>query len=246
MQDNENIPIFIHNTIKAWEIWCNKNKCKFILLTDKIIDFNLIPPQMQKMWTMDILLENNIEFDQVAQVDYDTIPLPHCPNFFNFTNNNFSAVLDNGFGPTLNRSIQMVKENWYPNILVNWDNYFNSGFIIYNKKHKDIFKAIQNFYEEKRFEWINKNKSKDLTDDQTLLNFEVRNQGFDITLLNRSFNVLDWHCKNFFYNFHDELGREINAVKSITDCVNIFHLTGDTEFRNVTTTFLIDNFYKKI
>ena len=69
-----------------------------------------------------------------------------APIFFEKTNNNFSAVLDNGFGPSINRSIQMVKNNWYKNIDVNWDTYFNSGFIVYNKNHLNVFKEIQNFY----------------------------------------------------------------------------------------------------
>lgn len=237
-------PRFITNSISAWRTWCEKNDCIFLELTEKIADFKLIPPQMQKMWTLEILLSNEIEFNQVAQVDYDTFPLPECPNFFNLTGNKFAAVLDNGFGPSINRSIQMVKQNWYPGVDVNWDNYFNSGFIIYNQTHLPVFKAIQNFYEEKRGEWMQQNRSKDLTDDQTLLNFELRKQQFDVALLSRSFNVLDWHCRNFFANFIDDLGREINAVRNIRDCVNVFHLTGDIDFRNGATDFLIQNFYR--
>jgi hypothetical protein len=236
---------FIENCKYAWKNWCNNNDCEFLELTQSIADFKDIPPQMQKMWTLDILIHNDIKFNQVAQVDYDTFPMPNCPNFFNYTNDNFAAVLDNGFGPSINRSIQMVKNNWYHEIDVNWDNYFNSGFIIYNINHREVFHAVQTFYEENLQDWKDKNRSSDLTDDQTLLNFELRKQLFDIEILPRSYNVLDWHCKNFFSNYTDELGREINAITSIRDCINIFHLTGDTQFRNLTSNFLIENFYNK-
>lgn len=235
---------FITNCKTAWKNWCQKNNCKFIELTIPIANFKDIPPQMQKMWTMDILINNEIEFDQIAQVDYDTFPLPHCPNFFEQTNNNFAAVLDNGFGPQINRSIRMCKNNWFDGINVNWDTYFNSGFIVYNKSHLPVFKEIQNFYFTKKDEWCRVNCSPNLTDDQTLLNFELRKQKFDITFLGRSYNVLDWHCRNFFANYVDELGREINAVLNISDSVNIFHITGDVDFRNGATEFLINNFYK--
>jgi hypothetical protein len=239
-------PLFVTNCKKAWKSWCEQNNCKFLELNEPIADFESITPQMQKMWTLDILLHNDIEFDQVAQVDYDTFPLPHCGNFFNKTNNRFGAVLDNGFGPSLNRSSKMVQKHWYNDITVNWDNYFNSGFIVYNKTHEPVFKEIQNFYKEKTSEWCSINKSPNLTDDQTLLNFELRKQNFDVVLLDRSYNVLDWHCKNFFANYIDDLGREINAVDNIRDCINIFHLTGDENFRNLTSAFLIDNFYTNV
>lgn len=235
---------FVVNCKAAWKKWCDKNDCDFIEITTPIASFRDIPPQIQKMWTMDIIISNEIEFDQIAQVDYDTFPLPHCPNFFNQTDNKFSAVLDNGFGPQINRSIRMCKTNWFPNINVNWDTYFNSGFIVYNKAHKSVFKEIQNFYFSKKDEWCNINRSPNLTDDQTLLNFELRKQKFDVTFLNRSYNVLDWHCRNFFANYTDELGREINAVDNIREAVNIFHITGDDEFRNGATEFLINNFYR--
>lgn len=234
---------FIVNCKNSWKNWCNKNDIDFYEITTSIASFESIPPQIQKMWVLDILLENKIEFNQIAQVDYDTFILPHCPNFFEKTNNNFSAVLDNGFGPTINRSIQMVKNNWYKNINVNWDTYFNSGFIVYNKNHLNVFKEIQNFYFLQKDNWCIINKSPNLTDDQTLLNFEIRKQNYKVTFLDRSYNVLDWHCKNFFANYTDELGRDIISVKSIKDCVNIFHLTGDLNFRNQASNFLITNFY---
>jgi hypothetical protein len=238
-------PLFLQECKRAWKHWCDLNDCEFFEIDQPVADFRQIPPQMQKMWTLDILMHNGVEFDQIAQVDHDTYPLPHCPNFFDKTNGEFAAVLDNGFGPTLNRSLQMVKTNWYPEATnVTWDTYFNSGFIVYSKKHLPVFQALQKFYETSKDEWCKVNRSPDLTDDQTLLNFELRKQGFDTTLLSRSYNVLDWHCRNFFANYVDELGREISSVKNIADCINIFHLTGDVDFRNQASSFLSNNFIK--
>jgi len=236
-------PLFVKNCKLAWQAWCEKYNYRFLELTTPVADFRDISPQMQKMWTLDILLHNNVQFNQIAQVDYDTLPLPHCDDFFKQSEGAFSAVLDNGFGPALNRSARMVQSNWYPSISINWDNYFNSGFIVYSRTHESVFKAIQEFYSTQREKWCEINKSPDLTDDQTLLNFEVRKQNFKVNLLQRSYNVLDWHCRNFFSSYTDELGRDINAIDSITNCVNIFHLTGDTTFRNAATDFLLRNFF---
>lgn len=194
------------------------------------------------MWVYDILEHNEIEFDQAAIVDYDTFVLPNCANFFKMTGNKFSAVPDNGFGPDINRMIQLFKKAWYPNSPVTWDNYFNSGFFIFNKDHKRLFSKCIEFYTNHKQEFAILNKSDDLND-QTIFNFVLHDLGYELNILPRSYNVLDWHCKNFFANYIDAAGRKCNSVDNIRDCINIFHLTGDYEFRNTATDILINNFY---
>jgi len=237
----KNLP-FVDNCAKSWEVWCSKNDTDFFVVSDKIQSFYAMPPQMQKMYTMDILTNSGVEFDQIAQVDYDVFVLPHCPNFFNMTNHEFGAGLDGGFGPQLNRSIQMCKKNWFPDSKIAWDCYFNSGFIVYNQKHAPAFKDVLNFYSTKKDEWLQANKSPDLTDDQTLLNFFLEKNGFPVYWFPRSYNVLDPWNRYFFYDATDELGRHINSVETIKQCVNVFHFTGDNDYRNRSTQFLREKF----
>lgn len=234
---------FIANCRKSWTNWCYMNDCTFLEIETPIINFSQIPPQAQKMWVYDILEHNGIDFDQAAVVDYDTFVLPNCSNFFKMTNNKFSAVPDNGFGPEINRIIQLFKNAWYPNSPVTWDNYFNSGFFVFNKDHKNLFTKCIEFYTKNKSEFAVLNKADDLND-QTIFNFVLHDLGYELNILPRSYNVLDWHCNNFFASYTDKVGRICNPADNIRDCVNIFHLTGGNEFRNAASDFLINTFYQ--
>jgi hypothetical protein len=232
---------FYYNSVKSWKIWCEKNNLSFYVVDEPVFNFSDIPPQAQKLWVYEILENSQIDFDQVAIVDYDTFVMPDCPNFFNFSNSEFCAVPDNGFGPQINRLIRLFRTAWFTNSKISWDNYFNSGFFIFNKSHKEVFKKSIEFYSKERTKFAILNKADDLND-QTVLNFILEDCGFSLNILPRSYNVLDWHCKNFFASYIDELGREINPSVNIRDCINIFHLTGDASFRNQASDFLVKEY----
>lgn len=239
-KENDSIPNppFADNCAKSWEVWCNKNNVDFFVVSEKIHSFYAMTPQMQKMYTLDILSNSGVEFDQIAQVDYDVFVIPDCPNFFNMSNHEFCAVLDGGFVPQLNRQIQMMKRCWFPDSKINWDTYFNSGFIIYNKKHKPAFDDVIKFHETKMEQWKTENKTNNMTDDQTLLNFFIEKYNFPVVWFPRSYNVLDPWNRYFFFDGLDSLGHYINSVETIRQCVNIFHFCGDTDYRNRSTQFL--------
>lgn len=235
-------PPFVENCMLSWKQWCDRHDCMFLVIDEPMHDYKEMPPQMQKMYSLMVLKGNDIKFDQIAQVDYDTFILPHCPNFFETTNHCFGAGLDAGFGPQLNRSIQMCKKHWFPKSQITWSTYFNSGFIVYNDRHAAVFEDVLKFYRTKKDEWLAANKSPDLTDDQTLLNFFVEEHNFKIHWFPRSYNVLDPWNRYFLYDATDELGRYINSVQTIKECVNVFHFCGDPNFRNQVTTFLKEKF----
>jgi len=216
----------IKNSKLLWQTWCKKYNHDFLSIEDPICSFDTVVPQMQKMWVMDILDDNGIEYDQILEVDHDTYPTPNCTDVFTLSNREFSAALDNGFGPQLNRLMIIFRENFFKNDkFVSWDTYFNSGFIIYNKKHKEVFKKTQEFYMNHRKDFAVLNKADDLND-QTILNFVLADMGFKLNVLPRSFNVLDLHMERFFIpSYVDELGRSIDRDRNILDCINVFHIT---------------------
>lgn len=232
---------FYYNCKKSWEAWCKKHGHEFYVITEGVAPFNQIPPQAQKMWVYDILENTGIDFDQAAVVDYDTFVMPDCPDFFEMSEHKWCAVCDNGFGPQINRLVSLFRNAWFPNSKVHWDNYWNSGWFIFNKDHKKVFKGCIDFYFKNKAEFAVLNKADDLND-QTIFNFVVEDCGVELKLFPRSYNVLDWHCKNFFMNYVDELGREINAIKGIRESINIFHFCGSPEFRNQVSQFLVASF----
>ena len=234
---------YVDRCIYAWNFWANKNGVDFIEINNPVMSMDVMPATFQRWNIFDYLRDNNLKYDQVAQVDFDTIPSPFCRNFFELTNNEWSAVPDAGEGNMLNRGIRMVKENWMPDVDVNWGNYFNAGFVVFGEKHEPVFKDTINFYNTEKEKWLKNNKSSDFTDDQTILNFMVRKNGFKVTLLPRSFNVLAWHAWNFLTpTFIDSNGRTVDRKTSIKDSVDIFHLCGDHQFRENVSEYMLSDF----
>lgn len=235
-------PEFVKHCKRAWSSWCKKYGHEFIFIDTPIAPFDQIKPQIQKMWTLDILEANNIEFDQVAQVDYDTYPTDTCKDFFTMTNHNFTAVLDGGWLPALNRISRVTKELWFPETTVTIDEFFNTGFVVFNKEHKNQIQAVKDFFMNHPDDFDRRIKY--ALDDQIVLNYTVKQSGCPVTLLPRTFNMVSPENERFFWQGPDHENRLYDVKTSIRQCVNIFHFTGDTERRNMLTRML-DSFMWK-
>lgn len=234
---------YVERCLYAWNFWANKNNVDFIEIQTPFKPMDEIPVTFQRWHIFDYLKENGLKYDQIAQVDFDTIPSPFCRNFFEMTNGEFSAVCDAGEGNQLNRGIQMVKNHWMPDVDVNWGNYFNAGFVVCSEKHVPALNDVVEFYNTQKEKWKICNKTADFTDDQTILNFMIRKHGFKVNLLPRSFCVLAWHAWNFLTpTFNDYFGRTIDRKSSIRDAVDVFHMCGDTTFRETVSALMLDMF----
>lgn len=236
---------YVDRCIYAWNFWANKYGADFIEINNPMVPMVEVPATFQRWNIFEYLRNAGLSYSQIAMVDFDTIPSPFCRNFLALTDNEFSAVPDGGEGNQLNRGIRMVKENWekLSKIDTNWGNYFNAGFAVFNEKHEKAFKDVVDFYKNEKEKWMVCNKTKDFTDDQTILNFMVRYNGFKVNLLPRSFNVLAWHAWNFLTpTFTDYFGRTIDRKTSIKDSVDIFHLCGDVDFREKVSEYMLADF----
>ena len=235
---------FVDNTSWAWKKWCDKHSIDFLMWEDPLYDVKEIKAIVQRCYIFDLLENNNLNYDQVCWVGYDTFPMWNCPNFFEMTNGNFTCALDTGEPHQLNRSIRMVRTNWFPEITeVCWANYFNADFLVMNKMHKPILMDLLEFYKKHVKEtnnWCIANKSEDFGDDQTIINFLTRKHKIPITYLPRSFNVMDHFMHLMFFNAFDSNQRFISANQTIEDCVYLFHFTGNENERNQLTTYLIE------
>jgi hypothetical protein len=227
-KENPNQPddLSVANSKLLWHAWCQKNGHAFIAIDSPIAKFSEIVPQMQKMWVQDIIDNSGIEYGLMLEVDRDTYPMPNCGNLFEISKGEFSAALDNGFGPQLNRLMRIFRQHWFKNDkFVTWDTYFNSGIMVFGKHHREVFKKTQEFYFKNKQEFAVANKADDLND-QTIINFVLADMGVKLNVLPRSYNVLDLHMERFLINsYTDELGRDIIREENILDCINIFHVT---------------------
>ena len=195
-----------HYSVKSWQTWCDKHDVELVEWTEPIMDHNNFPIIYQREWVFDILEHNEVDYDQVLIIDADTIVHPDCPNFFERTNHEYTAVVNNGCFEWVTRSINawgyfMFTDMEKPKV---WE-YFNTGFIIANKKHKPFFKSIQEFYlenVERLFEIRNKEKYDGLPIPgvgQTCVNFLVKQHDIKITYLPERFNLTDLFRKNMLH-----------------------------------------------
>ena len=207
-----------HYSAKSWKSWCSKHNTEFVEWTEPIMDvganksgmdgYNQFPIIYQREWVFDILEHNGIEYDQVLIIDADTIVHPDCPNVFEKTNYEYSVVACNGDYEWVRRSIDawgkyMFSVDTYEKPKV-WE-YFNTGFIIANKKHKPFFKELQNFYlenKEKLYDIRNNKKYKTYPIPgvgQTCVNFLVKKHKIKIRYLPERYNLQDMFRKNLLY-----------------------------------------------
>ena len=195
-----------HYSVKSWQTWCDKHDVKLVEWTEPIMDHNNFPIIYQREWVFDILEHNDVDYDQVLIIDADTIVHPDCPNFFEKTNREYTAVVNNGCFEWVTRSINAWGHYMFPDVEKPkvWE-YFNTGFIIANKEHKPFFKTIQEFYLEnvdRLYEVRNKEKYDGLPIPgvgQTCVNFLVKQHDIKVNYLPERFNLTDLFRKNMLH-----------------------------------------------
>jgi lipopolysaccharide biosynthesis glycosyltransferase len=189
-----------HYSVKSWQTWCDKNDTICVEWTDPIMDSDTFPIIMQREWVFDILEHNDIDYDQVLIVDADTIVHPECPNFFKETNHNYSAVINNGCYEWTTRSIKGWGDAMFPNEpLVKPYNYFNTGFVIVNKKHKPFFDEIKELYLNRGEEIKHYRDTIKASTGQTMVNFMLQKNNIEVTKLSEGYNLQDLFRKNLLH-----------------------------------------------
>ena len=180
---------------KSWDYWCKKNNVELFVLDTEIRDKSIMKPTWQRWWVHEILESNEIEYDQVALVDVDTMVHWDCPNFFEQTDGEFSAVMDKFNIEWTHNSIKGYQDFW-PDTKVDWTDYFNCGFIVMSKKHKDWCKGVMDFYLENEDE-LRKRQHETLKkgSDQTPINYMIRASEHKLNYLDERFNLSQLHLR---------------------------------------------------
>ena len=187
-KDGELKPEYQHS-IDSWKHFCDKNNCELLLLEDPVLPTDQMNIILQRYFLFDILDENEIDYDQILMVDADTIVHPDCPNFFNETEHKYCMVHDDGSYDWILRGMEHYSKNVYDGFWFDYTKYGNGGFQIVNKKHRDFFKYMRDFY----FENVDKvntiSQTYGIGVDQTILNFNLNTQKVDKKLLPYKYNM---------------------------------------------------------
>jgi lipopolysaccharide biosynthesis glycosyltransferase len=179
-------------SIKSWESYAERWGCDIFVLDQPLMDIEWMKPNWFKMYILDILEANEIDYDQVLYVDYDTIVTPDAPNIFELTDHKFTAVRNYGDMDWVCRSIENYSKFVFDGFTFPYYNYFNSGVMVFNKKHKELFKGLQEFYQTNRDKLIWMQNTYCVGNDQPVFNFFVNQYiPVDYKVLGYEWNMQD-------------------------------------------------------
>jgi lipopolysaccharide biosynthesis glycosyltransferase len=189
-----------HYSVKSWKHWAEKHNVLVLEWDEPIMDTSKFPIIMQREWVFDILEHNDIDYDQILIVDADTIVHPDCPNFFKETNHNYAAVVNNGCYEWVTRSVRGWGDAMFQNEpLVKPYDYFNTGFVVVNKKHKPFFDEIKDLYLNRGEEIKHYRDTIKASTGQTMVNFMLKKNNIEVTKLSEGYNLQDLFRKNLLH-----------------------------------------------
>ena len=160
-------------SIKSWQQYTEKYGHELFILDQQLFDLAYLKPQWYKIYILDLLESNGIEYDQVLYVDSDTIVHTNAPDIFLLSEHKFCAVKNYGDMDWVLRSIEIYSMHMFDGFMFPFYKYFNSGVMIFNKKHKSFFNKIQEFYHANHQNITLMQNTYGVGNDQPVLNFFV-------------------------------------------------------------------------
>ena len=202
---------------KTWQYWCKKNNVEFVEFTEpREKDLKRFNPNWQKcIFAFDELEDRNINYNKIALIDSTAMIKWDAPNFFDLTDDRFTAWRDMDNMKWVHDSIIGYKE-FYDNFECDILKYFNSGFMIFNKSHKDIFNALKDHYYKNTDKYIDlQSNTVKKGNDQTPVNYWMQMNNVDINLdLPLAFNLTHLHRKEMLtYNWQLEHDKTPHFIK---------------------------------
>jgi hypothetical protein len=230
---NIGTPYYSKYCIDSWKNWSKKYGHEVIVLNDSTD----IEPHWYKAFALNILSDSSIEFNKVAVVDNDTIVNPKCPNFFDdVSKNQIGVSLDDTNYDWIIRSMEaygtyMFKD--FPSFSP--FEYFNSGFMVLDNNHKDLFNSVLEFIKENYTDLQNIQKKFGVGRDQTALNYLIR------YLIKTVYSDIELKFMDVKYNVQGIHSKEVVDLDILKEYSYITHFNAmDRELR----TLLMEQMYK--
>lgn len=179
-------------SIKSWRKYAEKYGHELFILDRTLFEVDYMKPQWYKMYILDLLESNEVDYNQVLYVDADTVVHPNAPDIFEITEGKFCAVRNYGDMDWVLRSMENYSKFIFEGFTFPFYKYFNSGVMVFNKKHKDFFKDIQNFYHTNKDAILHMQNTFGVGNDQPVLNYFVnRDIQDDYKVLGYEWNMQD-------------------------------------------------------
>lgn len=201
LQANDpNMNDYMQWSLKTWHHYAQQHNCTIILFTTPLHDTEWMRPTWQRWNVYNILKENNIEYDQVALIDIDTMVRWDCPDLFTLSKGKYTGVIDDLSIEWIYNSIEGYKE-YFPEVDLKWYEYLNNGILILPQEGGEAFcDRVLEFYKtnvdtlrDKQHVSLKKGT------DQTPVNYlALEFFGEDRTILDKRFNMTHLYKTNAF------------------------------------------------
>jgi hypothetical protein len=183
--------------IESFKKWCDARDYKLVVLDQELYSPDIMKPNFYRYFCFDLLENSNIEYDQVLLTDADAIIHPDCPDFFKLTNDQFTVTHTDGSYDWTVRSLENYAYELFDGKVFDLWKYFNAGFIVVNKSHRDLLKQFTNFYLENYKRIIHIQEKYKTGTDQPLINHFVHNvTKTPVNILPYRYCMADLYSKN--------------------------------------------------
>ena len=169
---------------KTWEYWCERNDCLFVPFTEPVEEdlFRYRINWQKAIFLFDELEKRGIEYDQIALVDSSFMIRHDTPNFFEMTDRRFTAWRDMDNMRWIYYSIEGYKDI-FDGFELDMSKYVNSGFMVFNEEHKDLFQRFKQFYIDNIDEFIKlQDEIVKKGTEQTPMNYWLQTNQIDVNI----------------------------------------------------------------
>jgi predicted O-methyltransferase YrrM len=194
---------YFEYTRKSWEYWCKRNDCIFVPFTKPVEqDLFKFRPNWQKIiFLFDELDRLDIQYDQICLADSTCMIRWDAPNFFELTKRRFTGWRDTDNMRWIYDSIKGYKD-FFDGFEFDQSKYINSGFIIFNEKHRKLIEGLKKLYLDNIDAFINlQDKIVKKGTEQTPFNYWLQINNVDVnTDLPIAFKLTHMHRKELFHH----------------------------------------------
>ncbi len=168
----------------TWEHWCKRHDVLFVPFEEPVEKdlFRFRVNWQKAIFCFDEMDRRGIDFNQIALVDSSSMIKWDAPNFFEMTENKFTAWPDTDNLKWIYESVQGYKP-YFDNFELDISKYFSSGFIIFNETHREVFQSFKQLYLDNIDSFVDAqdNVVKKSTE-QTALNYWLQMNNVDMKL----------------------------------------------------------------
>tara|TARA_Y100001963_G_C6741346_1_gene429126 strand:- start:272 stop:1006 length:735 start_codon:yes stop_codon:yes gene_type:complete len=196
-------------TRKSWDYWCEKNNIDFYVIDEKIVE------DTSPHWFRYHIMNLKPDYDRYLYIDSDIMVKWDSPNIFDVFKDETKlyAVRDNAGLAWIWEGINAYKD-FFPDVNLEWDNYFNSGVLLFSKHHKDLFDNFIKFYLDNRDKINHFQKNIKKGYDQTPFNYFTTKHNVD-----KEFITDRWNLSHM-------IRKEILAPGYFINMGNFWHFNG--------------------